>query len=208
MSEATTKKKGGEPALRDKACLLHQQRRLKQATLFTHKDSADLLPLDGLKRLGTTKDLQPHSIVQRRLMEGGISRPRAEALGAVCPVRSPLADHKDGDGSGDGGDGCRGDGEKQRSEEQRSESTPDDSTEERESPEESEPSLRSEEEEKEEEEEEEEEEERGGEGGGHQAGPGRGGNRGGDGEPGAAGCPGRTMQAKPPLPPLLILMVV
>lgn len=52
MSE--TKK--GELAIRDKA-ILHQQRRLKQATQFTHKDSADLLPLDGLKRLGTSKDL-------------------------------------------------------------------------------------------------------------------------------------------------------
>lgn len=48
--------KKGELALRDKA-ILHQQRRLKQATQFTHKDSADLLPLDGLKRLGTSKDL-------------------------------------------------------------------------------------------------------------------------------------------------------
>lgn len=53
MSEA---KKKGELALRDKA-VLHQQRRLKQATQFSHKDSADLLPLDGLKRLGTSKDL-------------------------------------------------------------------------------------------------------------------------------------------------------
>eukprot|EP00064_Thunnus_orientalis_P022019 superscaffoldBa00007076_g22198 len=52
MSE--TKK--GELVIRDKA-ILHQQRRLKQATQFTHKDSADLLPLDGLKRLGTSKDL-------------------------------------------------------------------------------------------------------------------------------------------------------
>lgn len=48
--------KKGELAIRDKA-IQHQQRRLKQATQFTHKDSADLLPLDGLKRLGTTKDL-------------------------------------------------------------------------------------------------------------------------------------------------------
>ena len=52
MSE--TKKR--ELDMRDKA-ILHQQRRLKQATQFTHKDSADLLPLDGLKRLGTSKDL-------------------------------------------------------------------------------------------------------------------------------------------------------
>lgn len=52
MSEA----KRSELAIQDKA-ILHQQRRLKQATQFTHKDSADLLPLDGLKRLGTSKDL-------------------------------------------------------------------------------------------------------------------------------------------------------
>lgn len=126
MSE--TKK--GELAIRDKA-ILHQQRRLKQATQFTHKDSADLLPLDGLKRLGTSKDLQPHSIVQRRLLEGNITRLRGE--GARDPgarVRSPLADNKDGAG-----------GEA----EERSESTADDSTEERESLEESERSLRSDE---------------------------------------------------------------
>ncbi|KAF5901648.1 nuclear receptor-interacting protein 2-like [Clarias magur] len=52
MSES----KKREVELRDKA-IMHQQRRLKQATQFTHKDSADLLPLDGLKRLGTSKDL-------------------------------------------------------------------------------------------------------------------------------------------------------
>ena len=59
MSSAESKK-GAELAIRDKA-LQHQQRRLKQATQFTHKDSADLLPLDGLKRLGTcSKDLVSH----------------------------------------------------------------------------------------------------------------------------------------------------
>lgn len=45
-----------ELEMRDKA-IMHQQRRLKQATQFSHKDSADLLPLDGLKRMGTSKDL-------------------------------------------------------------------------------------------------------------------------------------------------------
>lgn len=59
MSEA----KKGELAIRDKA-ILHQQRRLKQATQFTHKDSADLLPLDGLKRLGTSKDLVGGSVLK------------------------------------------------------------------------------------------------------------------------------------------------
>ncbi|XP_040292198.1 nuclear receptor-interacting protein 2 [Bufo bufo] len=52
------------------SAILHQQRRLKQATQFVHKDSADLLPLDQLRRLGTSKDLQPHSVIQRRLMGG------------------------------------------------------------------------------------------------------------------------------------------
>ena len=56
QSETMSEAKKGELAIRDKA-ILHQQRRLKQATQFTHKDSADLLPLDGLKRLGTSKDL-------------------------------------------------------------------------------------------------------------------------------------------------------
>ncbi|KAM3859120.1 nuclear receptor-interacting protein 2 [Diretmus argenteus] len=125
MSEA----KKGDLVIRDKA-ILHQQRRLKQATQFTHKDSADLLPLDGLKRLGTSKDLQPHSIVQRRLLEGNITRLRGEAQDPSGRVRSPLADNKDGAADA----------------EERSESTADDSTEERESPEESERSLRSDEE--------------------------------------------------------------
>lgn len=37
------------------ATALRQQRRLKQAIQFLHRDSADLLPLDGLKKLGTSK---------------------------------------------------------------------------------------------------------------------------------------------------------
>lgn len=37
------------------AASLRQQRRLKQALQFLHRDSADLLPLDGLKKLGTAK---------------------------------------------------------------------------------------------------------------------------------------------------------
>uniref|UniRef100_A0A3B3S7W1 Nuclear receptor interacting protein 2 n=1 Tax=Paramormyrops kingsleyae TaxID=1676925 RepID=A0A3B3S7W1_9TELE len=115
--------KKGELEMRDKA-ILHQQRRLKQATQFTHKDSADLLPLDGLKRLGTSKDLQPHCIVQRRLLEGNIPRLRGEARDTSARVRSPLADSKEG-----------------AEPEEKSESTADDSTEERESPEESERSL-------------------------------------------------------------------
>ncbi|MEE6498715.1 hypothetical protein FKM82_003213 [Ascaphus truei] len=38
------------------AASLRQQRRMKQAVQFIHKDSADLLPLDGMKKLGTSKD--------------------------------------------------------------------------------------------------------------------------------------------------------
>uniref|UniRef100_A0A8C5W7L9 Nuclear receptor interacting protein 2 n=1 Tax=Leptobrachium leishanense TaxID=445787 RepID=A0A8C5W7L9_9ANUR len=68
----------GDPTKKEQdirgGALLHQQRRLKQATQFVHKDSADLLPLDQLRRLGTSKDLQPHSVIQRRLLGGSPSR--------------------------------------------------------------------------------------------------------------------------------------
>ncbi|XP_004710537.1 nuclear receptor-interacting protein 2 [Echinops telfairi] len=70
--------RGQEAELRDRA-RLSQERRLKQATQFLHKDSADLLPLDSLKRLGTSKDLQPHSVIQRRLVEGNQSRLQRES---------------------------------------------------------------------------------------------------------------------------------
>lgn len=53
---------------------MRQQRRLKQAIQFLHKDSADLLPLDGLKKLGTSKQGQPHHILQKRLLEAKLSR--------------------------------------------------------------------------------------------------------------------------------------
>ncbi|KAI5947693.1 nuclear receptor-interacting protein 2 isoform X3 [Manis javanica] len=72
-------RRGQEAAvLRDRAHL-SQRRRLRQATQFAHKDSADLLPLDSLKRLGTSKDLQPHSVIQRRLVEGNKSLLQAES---------------------------------------------------------------------------------------------------------------------------------
>lgn len=54
--EGDSRRRGQEAALGDRAPL-SQQRRLRQATQFLHKDSADLLPLDSLKRLGTSKDL-------------------------------------------------------------------------------------------------------------------------------------------------------
>ncbi|XP_062404222.1 nuclear receptor-interacting protein 3-like [Sardina pilchardus] len=56
------------------ASALRQQRRIKQAIQFLHKDSADLLPLDGLNKLGTSKEWQPHNILQRRLLEANMSR--------------------------------------------------------------------------------------------------------------------------------------
>ncbi|KAM4665261.1 nuclear receptor-interacting protein 3 [Amazona ochrocephala] len=64
-----------EVEIRD-AASLRQQRRMKQAVQFIHKDSADLLPLDGLKKLGTSKDTQPHNILQKRLMETNLSKLR------------------------------------------------------------------------------------------------------------------------------------
>ncbi|XP_061078622.1 nuclear receptor-interacting protein 3-like [Conger conger] len=63
------------------AAALRQQRRMKQAVQFIHKDSADLLPLDGLKKLGTSKEMQPHTIIQRRLLETNLSRCRLNNRG-------------------------------------------------------------------------------------------------------------------------------
>ncbi|XP_063053945.1 nuclear receptor-interacting protein 3-like [Engraulis encrasicolus] len=51
---------------------MRQQRRIKQAIQFLHKDSADLLPLDGLNKLGTSKEWQPHTILQRRILEANL----------------------------------------------------------------------------------------------------------------------------------------
>ncbi|XP_063800136.1 nuclear receptor-interacting protein 3 [Pseudophryne corroboree] len=65
-----------ESDLREAASSLRQQRRMKQSVQFIHKDSADLLPLDGLKKLGTSKDTQPHSILQRRLLETNLTKLR------------------------------------------------------------------------------------------------------------------------------------
>ncbi|XP_010078599.1 PREDICTED: nuclear receptor-interacting protein 2 [Pterocles gutturalis] len=83
-----------EVELRNKA-ILQQKRRLKQVTQFVHKDSADLLPLDGLTRLGTSKDLQPHSVVQRRLLEDNLNKLRGETRVQSTWVQSPLAKDQD-----------------------------------------------------------------------------------------------------------------
>uniref|UniRef100_A0A667G1W1 Nuclear receptor interacting protein 2 n=1 Tax=Lynx canadensis TaxID=61383 RepID=A0A667G1W1_LYNCA len=85
--EGDSRRRGQEAALRDRAPL-SQQRRLRQATQFLHKDSADLLPLDSLKRLGTSKDLQPHSVIQRRLVEGNQRRFQGESPPAQAPIHS------------------------------------------------------------------------------------------------------------------------
>nr|XP_033809372.1 nuclear receptor-interacting protein 2 [Geotrypetes seraphini] len=95
--EGDSDPKRKEANLRDKA-LLHQQRRLKQATQFVHKDSADLLPLDQLKRLGTSKDLQPHSVVQRRLLEGNLSKLCDEHRDQNIRTQSPLVWRKEAEG--------------------------------------------------------------------------------------------------------------
>ncbi|XP_030587973.1 nuclear receptor-interacting protein 3 isoform X2 [Archocentrus centrarchus] len=71
----------GEKGVLD-AATLRQQRRLKQAIQFLHKDSADLLPLDGLKKLGTSKQ-GPHNILQKRLLEAKLSRGRINMCGVT-----------------------------------------------------------------------------------------------------------------------------
>ncbi|XP_045892844.1 nuclear receptor-interacting protein 3-like [Micropterus dolomieu] len=83
------------------AAALRQQRRLKQAIQFLHKDSADLLPLDGLKKLGTSKQGQPHHILQKRLLEAKMSRGRINMCGVtpnnggVLLTRDHLNSHED-----------------------------------------------------------------------------------------------------------------
>ncbi|XP_035251065.1 nuclear receptor-interacting protein 3-like isoform X1 [Anguilla anguilla] len=72
---------GGKDMEIREAAALRQQRRMKQAVQFIHKDSADLLPLDGLKKLGTSKEMQPHTIIQRRLLETNLSRCRLNNRG-------------------------------------------------------------------------------------------------------------------------------
>ncbi|KAK2489028.1 hypothetical protein MC885_013445, partial [Smutsia gigantea] len=92
--EGDSRRRGQEAAaLRDRAHL-SQPRRLRQATQFVHKDSADLLPLDSLKRLGTSKDLQPHSVIQRRLVEGNQSRLQAESPGVQALIHGEESERK------------------------------------------------------------------------------------------------------------------
>uniref|UniRef100_A0A3P9IA68 Aspartic peptidase DDI1-type domain-containing protein n=1 Tax=Oryzias latipes TaxID=8090 RepID=A0A3P9IA68_ORYLA len=70
------------------AAALRQQRRLKQAIRFLHRDSADLLPLDGLKKLGTSKQGQPHNIVQKRLLQACESMAPKSGRMLLSPLNS------------------------------------------------------------------------------------------------------------------------
>lgn len=84
-----TESSGGrkEVDLRE-AASLRQQRRMKQSVQFIHKDSADLLPLDGLKKLGTSKDTQPHNVLQRRLLDSNLTKLRSSRT-----TWTPKSDH-------------------------------------------------------------------------------------------------------------------
>ncbi|KAK2842666.1 hypothetical protein Q5P01_012866 [Channa striata] len=82
MLPGTRTENRGDSGLLD-AATLRQQRRLKQAIQFLHKDSADLLPLDGLKKLGTSTQGQPHHILQKRLLEAKLSRGRMNMCGVT-----------------------------------------------------------------------------------------------------------------------------
>uniref|UniRef100_A0A4W4F8G6 Aspartic peptidase DDI1-type domain-containing protein n=1 Tax=Electrophorus electricus TaxID=8005 RepID=A0A4W4F8G6_ELEEL len=73
--------------IREEAAL-RKQRRIKQGVQFLHKDSAELLPLNGLKKLGTSKEGQPHNILQRRLLEANLSRNRLNSLTVKPPYKS------------------------------------------------------------------------------------------------------------------------
>lgn len=68
------------------AASLRQQRRMKQAVQFIHKDSADLLPLDGLKKLGSSKD----TVSPRRRARLGLPV-RGHLPAAPFPRATPLA---------------------------------------------------------------------------------------------------------------------
>nr|XP_008257883.1 nuclear receptor-interacting protein 2 isoform X2 [Oryctolagus cuniculus] len=81
--DTSRRAQGAEPRAR---APLSQQRRLKQAAQFLHKDSADLLPLDSLKRLGTSKDLVPIHGQEDR----GKSGPQLPALLVNCKCQDQL----------------------------------------------------------------------------------------------------------------------
>lgn len=86
--EGDSRRRGQEAALGDRGPL-SQQRRLRQATQFLHKDSADLLPLDSLKRLGTSKDLvrqpSPHPSLHLPVSWGGGGGWKGQSLSLQMP---------------------------------------------------------------------------------------------------------------------------
>lgn len=71
------------------AASLRQQRRMKQAVQFMHKDSADLLPLDGLKKLGSSKDTVSPRARARHLRALGSPGPPIAAF-TESPPGPPL----------------------------------------------------------------------------------------------------------------------
>ncbi|EHB13081.1 Nuclear receptor-interacting protein 3 [Heterocephalus glaber] len=83
------------------AASLRQQRRMKQAVQFIHKDSADLLPLDGLKKLGSSKDTRraaparpsPLSLSHRQLADArpGILYPQYPPAGVAPSLLSAFS---------------------------------------------------------------------------------------------------------------------
>lgn len=105
---ADPRRGGPEAGLRGDRAPLSQQRRLKQATQFLHKDSADLLPLDSLKRLGTSKDLVRRPSPRTPDTGGGVRTP-ARSLQTPLP-RCPRAQLSEGlsrSGASAAGWGCR-----------------------------------------------------------------------------------------------------
>lgn len=77
------------------AAALRQQRRIKQAIQFLHKDSADLLPLDGLNKLGTSKEWVRQAILQNvchheaYFCDGHSSNSELAYLLALAKIRRP-----------------------------------------------------------------------------------------------------------------------
>ncbi|XP_025704416.1 nuclear receptor-interacting protein 3 isoform X3 [Callorhinus ursinus] len=71
------------------AASLRQQRRMKQAVQFIHKDSADLLPLDGLKKLGSSKDTCAGKDV-KALVDTGC---QYNLISSACVDRLGLKEH-------------------------------------------------------------------------------------------------------------------
>ncbi|XP_039988238.1 nuclear receptor-interacting protein 3-like [Xiphias gladius] len=93
-----------DPGVLDAAAVRHQ-RRLKQAVRFLHQESADLLPLGGLKKLGTCKQGQPQRILQMRLPEDQLSRGRTGMRGVTPTSGGVLGSnfnaHEDGEEEGE-----------------------------------------------------------------------------------------------------------